>query len=145
MQCAMRPAFQSCSIRTCSMPAVLSSPHEVVHLAKEGVIQNIKSTFESIIPVQDLLFLCGNKLLTLLWFVQYSHGGFYGRHTWLGEWLLNLFMPQVVAMYNTAVVAMWCSHMQFGKHCCPLSICTGTSCWGHSMTLPSTVYCLYNL
>ena len=102
--------------RMTSLPIMLyNNPHyagcaefsarEVARLAEEGVIQSVKSTFESVVPVQDLLYLCGDKL-------RVFYGSFNapmeallaGAHGWVSGFL-NLFTPQAVAMYNACLAS----------------------------------------
>lgn len=95
---------------------------EVAQLATEGVIQSVKSTFESVVPVQDLLYLCGDKLRVFYGSFNAPMEAFMtGAHGWVSGFL-NLFTPQAVAMYNASIAgdvaqarAIWQSLLPF-KH-----------------------------
>ena len=73
---------------------------EVARLAEEGVIQSVKSTFESVVPVQDLLYLCGDKLRVFYGSFNAPMEAFMaGAHGWVSGFL-NMFTREAVEMYN---------------------------------------------
>lgn len=76
---------------------------EVAQLAESGVIQSVKSTFESVVPVQDLLYLCGDKLRVFYGSFNAPMEAFMsGAHGWVSGFL-NLFTPQAAEMYNACL------------------------------------------
>lgn len=78
---------------------------EVARLAEEGVIQSVKSTFESVVPVQDLLYLCGDKLRIFYGSFNAPMEAFMaGAHGWVSGFL-NLFTRQAVEMYNACLAS----------------------------------------
>lgn len=85
------PAYAGC---------VEFTSREVARLAEEGVIQSVKSTFESVVPVQDLRYFCGDSL-------RIFYGSFNapmealmaGAHGWVSGFL-NLFTPQCVQLFD---------------------------------------------
>lgn len=76
---------------------------EVARLAEEGVIQSVKSTFESVVPVQDLLYLCGDQLRVFYGSFNAPMEAFMaGAHGWVSGFL-NMFTREAVAMYNASL------------------------------------------
>lgn len=88
------PAYAGCSEFT---------SREVAQLAEEGIIQSVKSTFETVVPVHDLLYLCADKL-------RVFYGSFNapveallgGAHGWVSGFL-NLAIKESLAMYTACV------------------------------------------
>jgi 4-hydroxy-tetrahydrodipicolinate synthase len=73
---------------------------EVARLAEDGVIQSVKSTFESVVPVHDLLYLCGDKLRVFYGSFNAPMEAFFGgAHGWVTGFL-NLFIKECGALYQ---------------------------------------------
>ena len=76
------------------------TPLDVAALVEEGVFQSIKSTFESVVPVHDLLYLCGDRL-------RIFYGSFKapmqalltGAHGWISGFP-NFLTAGCVELYN---------------------------------------------
>ena len=85
------PAYAGC---------VEFTSREVAQLAEEGVIQSVKSTFESVVPVQDLRYFCGDKLRIFYGSFNAPMEAFMaGAHGWVSGFL-NLFTPQAVQLFD---------------------------------------------
>lgn len=89
------PAYAGCAELT---------PRDVAALVEEGIFQSIKSTFESVVPVHDLLYLCGDRL-------RVFYGSFKapleallaGGHGWISGFL-NFLTADCVALYEACAV-----------------------------------------
>jgi 4-hydroxy-tetrahydrodipicolinate synthase len=76
------------------------TPRDVAALVEEDVFQSIKSTFESVVPVHDLLYLCSDRL-------RVFYGSFKapleallaGAHGWISGFL-NFLTADCVALYD---------------------------------------------
>jgi 4-hydroxy-tetrahydrodipicolinate synthase len=76
---------------------------EVARLAEEGVIQSVKSTFESVVPVQDLRYLCGDTLRIFYGSFNAPMEAFMaGAHGWVSGFL-NMFTHESVELYNACL------------------------------------------
>lgn len=85
------PAYAGCAEFT---------SREVARLAEEGVIQSVKSTFESVIPIQDLRYLCGDKMRIFYGSFNAPMEAFMaGAHGWISGFL-NMFTRECVQLYN---------------------------------------------
>ena len=88
------PAYAGCAEFT---------SREVASLAEEGIIQSVKSTFETVVPVHDLLYLCGDKLRVFYGSFNAPLEAFLGgAHGWVSGFL-NFAIKDSVVMYNACV------------------------------------------
>jgi 4-hydroxy-tetrahydrodipicolinate synthase len=72
---------------------------DVAALAEEGVIQSVKSTFESCVPVHDLLHRCGDRLRVFYGSFQSPMEALLGgAHGWISGFL-NFLTADCVALY----------------------------------------------
>jgi len=73
---------------------------DVAALAAEGVIQSVKSTFESVVPVHDLLNLCGDRLRVFYGSFQSPMEALLGgAHGWISGFL-NFLTADCVALFD---------------------------------------------
>ena len=73
---------------------------DVAVLAAEGVIQSVKSTFESVVPVHDLLNLCGDRLRVFYGSFQSPMEALLGgAHGWISGFL-NFLTADCVALFD---------------------------------------------
>lgn len=85
------PAYAGCAELT---------PLDVATLAEEGVFQSVKSTFESVVPVHDLLYLCGDRLRVFYGSFQAPLEALLaGAHGWISGFL-NFLTADCVALYD---------------------------------------------
>lgn len=85
------PAYAGC---------VEFTSREVAQLVEDGVITSVKSTFESVIPVQDLRYFCGDKLRIFYGSFNAPMEAFMaGAHGWVSGFL-NMFTRESVQMYE---------------------------------------------
>jgi 4-hydroxy-tetrahydrodipicolinate synthase len=76
------------------------SSRDVAMLAEEGVIQSVKSTFESCVPVHDLLNRCGDRLRVFYGSFQSPMEALLGgAHGWISGFL-NFLTADCVALYD---------------------------------------------
>jgi 4-hydroxy-tetrahydrodipicolinate synthase len=97
--------------RATSLPIMLyNNPHyagcaeftarEVARLAEEGVIQSVKSTFESVVPVQELSYFCSDHFRIFYGSFNAPMEAFFsGAHGWVSGFM-NLFVRQCCALYD---------------------------------------------
>jgi 4-hydroxy-tetrahydrodipicolinate synthase len=72
---------------------------DVAALAEEGVIQSVKSTFESCVPVHDLLHRCGDRLRVFYGSFQAPMEALLGgAHGWISGFL-NFLTADCVALH----------------------------------------------
>jgi len=72
---------------------------DVAALADEGVVQSVKATFESCVPVHDLLSLCGERLRVFYGSFQSPLEALLGgAHGWISGFL-NFLTVDCVALY----------------------------------------------
>jgi len=72
---------------------------DVAQLAEEGVVQSVKATFESCVPVHDLLSLCGDRLRVFYGSFQSPLEALLGgAHGWISGFL-NFLTADCVALY----------------------------------------------
>jgi 4-hydroxy-tetrahydrodipicolinate synthase len=84
------PAYAGC---------VELTPRDVAALVEEGLFQSIKSTFESVVPVHDLLYLCGDRLRVFYGSFQAPLEALLaGAHGWISGFL-NFLTADCVALY----------------------------------------------
>ncbi|MFM8825794.1 MAG: dihydrodipicolinate synthase family protein [Actinomycetota bacterium] len=75
---------------------------DVAALAEEGVIQSVKSTFESCVPVHDLLHRCGDRLRVFYGSFQSPMEAILGgAHGWISGFL-NFLTADCVALFDAA-------------------------------------------
>jgi 4-hydroxy-tetrahydrodipicolinate synthase len=73
---------------------------EVARLAEDGVIQSVKSTFESVVPVQDLTHFCDQRFRIFYGSFNAPMEAFFsGAHGWVSGFL-NLFTKQCCGLYT---------------------------------------------
>ena len=85
------PAYAGC---------VEFTSREVAQLVEDGVITSVKSTSESVIPVQDLRYFCGDKLSIFYGSFNAPMEAFMaGAHGWVSGFL-NMFTRESVQMYE---------------------------------------------
>ncbi len=85
------PAYAGCAELT---------PWDVAKLVDEGVFQSIKSTFESVVPVHNLLYLCGDRLRVFYGSFQAALEGLLaGAHGWISGFL-NFLPARCVALWD---------------------------------------------
>lgn len=76
------------------------TPAEIAELVDEGVVQMVKSTFESVVPVHDLFQLIGDRMRIFYGsFLSAYEGLLGGAHGWISG-ILNVVPSQAVAMFN---------------------------------------------
>ena len=72
---------------------------DVALLAEEGVVQSVKATFESCVPVHDLLSLCGDRMRVFYGSFQSPMEALLGgAHGWISGFL-NFLTADCVALY----------------------------------------------
>jgi 4-hydroxy-tetrahydrodipicolinate synthase len=75
---------------------------DVAALAEEGVIQSVKSTFESCVPVHDLLHRCGDRLRVFYGSFQSPMEAILGgAHGWISGFL-NFLTADCAALFDAA-------------------------------------------
>lgn len=80
------------------------TPRDVLAMVEEGLVQSVKSTFESVTPVHDLLYLCGDRLRVFYGsFMSALEGLLAGAHGWVSG-VLNLLPAQAVQLYQAACI-----------------------------------------
>jgi 4-hydroxy-tetrahydrodipicolinate synthase len=80
------------------------APSEIAQLVDEDVVHMVKSTFESVVPVHDLVYLVGDRVPIFYGsFLSAYEGLLAGAHGWISG-ILNVAPSQALAMFNAIKV-----------------------------------------
>ena len=80
------------------------TPAEIAMLVEEGVIQMVKSTFESVVPVHDLAYLVGDRMRVFYGsFASAYEGLAAGAHGWISG-VLNVAVREAKQLYQAVVL-----------------------------------------
>jgi 4-hydroxy-tetrahydrodipicolinate synthase len=80
------------------------TPLEVAKLVDEDVLHMVKSTYESVVPVHDLSFLCGGKMAIFYGSFQAAYEALVaGADGWISG-ILNVAPKAAMALYRACVV-----------------------------------------
>ncbi len=80
------------------------TPLEIAMLVEEGAVQMVKSTFESVAPVHDLVYLVGDKMRIFYGsFASAFEGLAAGAHGWISG-ILNIATREAKQMFRAVVV-----------------------------------------
>ncbi len=82
------------------------TPVEIAMLVEEGVIQMVKSTFESMVPVHDLAYLAGDPSRLRVFYGSFlsAYEGFAaGAHGWISG-VLNVTVREAKQLYQAMVL-----------------------------------------
>jgi 4-hydroxy-tetrahydrodipicolinate synthase len=80
------------------------TPLEIAALVDEGVIQMVKSTFESVVPVHDLAYLVGDRMRVFYGSFSSAYEGLAaGAHGWVSG-VLNVAAREAVQLYQAVAV-----------------------------------------
>ena len=80
------------------------TPAEIAMLVNEGVVQMVKSTFESVVPVHDLAYLVGDRMRIFYGsFASAYEALAAGAHGWISG-VLNVAVREAKQLYQAVVV-----------------------------------------
>lgn len=80
------------------------SPRDIVLLVEEGVLQMVKSTYETVVPVHDLRYLLGNKMAIFYGsFLAAFEGLLAGAHGWISG-ILNVVPGHARELHRAVTV-----------------------------------------
>ncbi len=80
------------------------TPPEVASLVREGTVQMVKSTFESVVPVHDLVYLVGDAMRIFYGsFASAYEGLAAGAHGWISG-VLNVAVREARQLYQAVAV-----------------------------------------
>lgn len=80
------------------------TPREVAQLVDEDVLHMVKSTYETVVPVHDLSFLCGEKLAIFYGSFQAAYEALVaGAHGWISG-ILNVAPKAAMELYRACVI-----------------------------------------
>jgi len=82
------------------------TPAEIAMLVEEGVVQMVKSTFESVVPVHELALFVGDPAKLRVFYGSFlaAHEGFAaGAHGWISG-VLNVTVREAKQLYQAMVV-----------------------------------------
>lgn len=80
------------------------TPVEIARLVDEGVVQMVKSTFESVAPVHDLAYLVGDRMRIFYGSFSSAYEALAaGAHGWISG-VLNVAVREAVQLYQAVVV-----------------------------------------
>jgi dihydrodipicolinate synthase/N-acetylneuraminate lyase len=80
------------------------TPREVAQLVEEDVLHMVKSTYETVVPVHDLNFLCGAKMAIFYGSFQAAYEALMaGANGWISG-ILNIAPRAAMELYRACVI-----------------------------------------